>query len=135
MWPNVNDYAKTLITETIEPNVRASLEAYKLNGFRFQRIILGSIVSIFAVSYIDKTRIKCFIVTEGKLWYGKHCMLLFYNICHCFYNICLTVIILELLEGLQKFLIYLFQPLRIGGVKVYDHNVSRSEIIMDMDVL
>lgn len=68
VWPNVNHFAKTLIKETIEPNVRASLEAYKLNGFRFQRMILGSI------------------------------------------------------------------PLRIGGVKVYDHNVSRSEIIMDMDV-
>lgn len=52
-----------------------------------------------------------------------------------FYNICLTVIILEVLKDLKKFLIYLFQPLRIGGVKVYDHNVSRSEIIMDMDVL
>jgi len=64
----VNHYAKTLIKEKIEPNVRASLEAYKLNGFCFQRMILGSI------------------------------------------------------------------PLRIGGVKVYDHNVSRSEIIMDMDV-
>jgi len=38
-------------------------------------------------------------------------------------------------RGLTEFLIYLFQPLRIGGVKVYDHNVSRSEIIMDMDVL
>lgn len=62
------------------------------------------------------------------MWYDKHFMLLFYNIC-------LTVIILEVLKDLKKFLIYLFQPLRIGGVKVYDHNVSRSEIIMDMDVL
>jgi len=34
--------------------------------------------------YMDKTRIKCLVVTEGKLWYDKHCMLLFYNICHCF---------------------------------------------------
>lgn len=42
---------------------------------------------------------------------------------------------MEVLEDLQKFLIYFFQPLRIGGVKVYDHNVSRNEIIMDMDVL
>lgn len=68
VWPNVNHYAKTLIKEIIEPNVRSSLEAYKLNGFCFQRVILGSI------------------------------------------------------------------PLRIGGVKVYDHNVSRNEIIMDMDI-
>ncbi|XP_021935100.1 extended synaptotagmin-2 isoform X3 [Zootermopsis nevadensis] len=68
VWPNVNHYAKTLIKETIEPNVRVSLEAYKLYGFRFERVILGSI------------------------------------------------------------------PLRIGGVKVYDRNVSRNEIILDMDV-
>ncbi|XP_069702958.1 extended synaptotagmin-2 isoform X2 [Periplaneta americana] len=68
VWPNVNHYAKTIIKETIEPNVRTSLEAYKLNGFRFERMILGSI------------------------------------------------------------------PLRIGGVKVYDRNVSRNEIIMDMDI-
>jgi len=52
VWPNVNHYAKTLIEETIEPNVRASLEAYKLSGFRFQRIILGSIVSILLQSPI-----------------------------------------------------------------------------------
>ncbi|KAJ9595368.1 hypothetical protein L9F63_027246, partial [Diploptera punctata] len=68
VWPNVNHYAKTLIKETIEPNVRTSLEAYKLNGFRFEKMILGSI------------------------------------------------------------------PIRIGGVKVYDRNVSRNEIIMDMDI-
>lgn len=42
---------------------------------------------------------------------------------------------MEVLKDLQKSLLYLFQPLRIGGVKVYDHNVSRSEIIMDMDIL
>lgn len=28
-----------------------------------------------------------------------------------------------------------FQPPRIGGVKVYDKNVSRTEIIMDVDLL
>lgn len=52
VWPNVNHYAKTLIKETIEPNVRASLEAYKLNGFRFQRMIVGSIVSMHLQSPI-----------------------------------------------------------------------------------
>jgi hypothetical protein len=43
----------------------------------------------------------------------------------------ITVIIMEMLEVL----FFLFQPLRIGGIKVYDRNVSRSEIIMDMDIL
>jgi hypothetical protein len=51
-----------------------------------------------------------------------------------YYVACVTVIIMEVLEDLQS-VIYLFQPLRIGGVKVYDRNVSRNEIIMDMDIL
>jgi len=29
----------------------------------------------------------------------------------------------------------LIQPPRIGGIKVYDQNVSRSEVIMDIDLL
>lgn len=54
--------------ETIEPNVAEALSNYKMNGFRFDRIILGSI------------------------------------------------------------------PPRIGGVKVYDKNVDRNELIMDLDL-
>lgn len=54
--------------ETIEPSISESLAFYKVNGFRFDRIILGTI------------------------------------------------------------------PPRIGGVKVYDRNVARNEIIMDLDL-
>ncbi|KAG8234694.1 hypothetical protein J437_LFUL015348 [Ladona fulva] len=68
VWPNVNHYARDLLKDSIEPAVRDSLAAYKLHGFKFERMILGSI------------------------------------------------------------------PPRIGGVKVYDRNVSRNEIIMDLDI-
>lgn len=68
VWPNVNHYARDLLKESIEPAIRDSLAAYKLNGFKFERMVLGSI------------------------------------------------------------------PPRIGGVKVYDRNVSRNEIIMDLDI-
>uniref|UniRef100_A0A1B0GDH3 Extended synaptotagmin-2 n=1 Tax=Glossina morsitans morsitans TaxID=37546 RepID=A0A1B0GDH3_GLOMM len=68
LWPNANHYARTLVKQTIEPNVAESLAFYKLPGFRFDRIILGTI------------------------------------------------------------------PPRIGGVKVYDYNVARNEIIMDLDL-
>ncbi|XP_055847648.1 extended synaptotagmin-2 isoform X2 [Episyrphus balteatus] len=68
IWPNANHFARTLVKETIEPNVALALSNYKLNGFRFDRIILGTI------------------------------------------------------------------PPRIGGVKIYDKNVDRNEIIMDMDI-
>ncbi|XP_038208671.1 extended synaptotagmin-2-A isoform X2 [Zerene cesonia] len=68
VWPNVNHYARTLLKESIEPAVAESLANYKLNGFKFERMILGTIAP------------------------------------------------------------------RVGGVKVYDKNLSRNEIIMDIDL-
>ncbi|XP_034486132.1 extended synaptotagmin-2 isoform X2 [Drosophila innubila] len=68
VWPNANHFARNLVKETIEPNVALALSQYKMNGFRFDRIILGTI------------------------------------------------------------------PPRIGGVKIYDKNVDRNEIIMDLDL-
>lgn len=68
VWPNVNHYARTLLKESIEPAVAESLSNFKLNGFKFERMILGTIAP------------------------------------------------------------------RVGGVKVYDKNLSRNEIIMDVDL-
>lgn len=68
VWPNANHFARSLIKDTIQPNIQKALEKYKMNGFRFERMILGQI------------------------------------------------------------------PPRIGGVKVYDKNVARNEIIMDVDL-
>ncbi|XP_045469924.1 extended synaptotagmin-3 [Harmonia axyridis] len=69
VWPNVNNYTRELIRDTIQPIIKDSLEVYKMKGFKFERIILGSI------------------------------------------------------------------PVRIGGVKVYDKNTDRNEIIMDLDIV
>ncbi|EDV93593.1 GH18195 [Drosophila grimshawi] len=68
VWPNANHFARTIVKEVVEPNVALALSQYKMNGFRFDRIILGTI------------------------------------------------------------------PPRIGGVKIYDKNVDRNEIIMDLDL-
>ncbi|XP_031626482.1 extended synaptotagmin-2 isoform X3 [Contarinia nasturtii] len=68
VWPNANYFAKDLVKDVIEPKIAEALTEYKLNGFKFDRIVLGTI------------------------------------------------------------------PPRIGGVKVYDKNISRNEIIMDMDL-
>ncbi|XP_055377645.1 extended synaptotagmin-2 isoform X2 [Condylostylus longicornis] len=68
VWPNANHYARTLVKDVIEPSVAEALRNYKMNGFQFDRIILGTI------------------------------------------------------------------PPRIGGVKIYDKNVGRNEIIMDLDL-
>ena len=69
LWPNVGHYTRKLISESIEPAVKSALEGYGLNGFKFERVVLGQI------------------------------------------------------------------PPRITGIKVYDKNVSRNEIIMDMDLV
>ncbi|CAO1384694.1 unnamed protein product [Diamesa hyperborea] len=68
VWPNANHFTRNLIKESIEPSVQKALAGYKLNNFKFDRMILGTI------------------------------------------------------------------PPRIGGVKVYDKNVARNEIIMDLDL-
>lgn len=69
LWPNVGHYTRKLISESIEPSIKTALEAYKLNGFRFERVVLGQV------------------------------------------------------------------PPRITGIKVYERNISRNEIIVDMDLV
>lgn len=68
VWPNANHFARDLVHDVIEPKVATALAEYKMSGFKFDRILLGTI------------------------------------------------------------------PPRIGGVKVYDKNVARNEIIMDLDL-
>ncbi|KAJ8920620.1 hypothetical protein NQ315_004759 [Exocentrus adspersus] len=68
VWPNVNHYVRSMVRDSIQPVLKKSLEKYKLHGFKFERIILGTV------------------------------------------------------------------PFRIGGVKVYDKNVDRNEIVMDLDI-
>ncbi|KAG5682384.1 hypothetical protein PVAND_011737 [Polypedilum vanderplanki] len=68
VWPNANHFARNILKESVEPNVQKALQEYKLNGFKFDRMILGTI------------------------------------------------------------------PPRIGGIKVYDKNIARNEIIMDLDL-
>ncbi|KAF7284996.1 hypothetical protein GWI33_012316 [Rhynchophorus ferrugineus] len=68
VWPNVNHYVRQLVRDSIQPALKENLEKFKLSGFKFERIILGSV------------------------------------------------------------------PFRIGGVKVYDKNTDRNEIVMDLDI-
>ncbi|XP_057368362.1 extended synaptotagmin-1-like isoform X2 [Daphnia carinata] len=68
VWPNVGHYVRNIILESVQPGIRESLKAYKLGGFKMEKISLGTM------------------------------------------------------------------PFRVGGVKVYDKNVSRNEIVMDMDI-
>lgn len=45
LWPYVGTYVKEMLKETMEPSIRESLPSY-LQSFRFEKIILGDIVSL-----------------------------------------------------------------------------------------
>ncbi len=89
MWPNVGHYVRNIILEAVQPGIRESLKAYKLGGFKMDKISLGTMVTL--------------------------------KITFCQSTFPLT-------------LVCVVQPFRVGGVKVYDKNVSRNEIVMDMDI-
>lgn len=78
-----------MLKESVEPKVQKALQEYKLNGFKFDRMILGSIVSANIVVLSNMYLVKWILLT---------------------------------------------QPPRIGGIKVYDKNIARNEIIMDLDL-
>lgn len=68
LWPSVNSYVRDVIRDKIQPKMQKKLQKFKLTGFKFEKMILGSI------------------------------------------------------------------PPRVGGVKVYEANVARHEIILDLDL-
>ncbi|XP_065164196.1 extended synaptotagmin-2 isoform X3 [Atheta coriaria] len=73
-WPNVNSYVKALITQSIEPALRKSLEGYKLNGFKFERIILGDIpFRIGGVKVYEKHIARNEIIMDLDIYYAGNC--------------------------------------------------------------
>lgn len=46
MWPLVSVYVQETIKKTVEPMVIESLREYKINSFAFDKLRLGSIVSV-----------------------------------------------------------------------------------------
>lgn len=54
VWPNVNHYARDLIRDQIQPNLAKNLEKFKLNGFKFERMILGDVVRTVKFTYLIK---------------------------------------------------------------------------------
>lgn len=45
LWPSVNLYVKQIVRDSIQPALKENLEKFKLFGFKFERIILGTVVS------------------------------------------------------------------------------------------
>ncbi|CAG9782940.1 unnamed protein product [Diatraea saccharalis] len=74
VWPNVNHYGRSLLKDTIEPAVAESLSNYKLNGFKFERMILGTIAPrVGGVKVYDKNLARNEIIMDVDLFYAGDC--------------------------------------------------------------
>ncbi|XP_059218409.1 extended synaptotagmin-2 isoform X3 [Stomoxys calcitrans] len=79
LWPNANHYARSLVKTTIEPAVAESLANYKMNGFRFDRIILGTIPPrIGGVKVYTQNIGRNEIIMDLDLFYASDCDINFY---------------------------------------------------------
>lgn len=74
VWPNANHFAKDLVKDVIEPKVAAALSEYKLNGFKFDRIQLGTISPrVGGVKVYDKNTSRNEIILDVDLFYASDC--------------------------------------------------------------
>ncbi|XP_075146495.1 extended synaptotagmin-like protein 2 isoform X3 [Haematobia irritans] len=79
LWPNANHYARSLVKTTIEPAVAESLANYKMSGFRFDRIILGTIPPrIGGVKVYTQNIGRNEIIMDLDLFYASDCDINFY---------------------------------------------------------
>lgn len=74
MWPNANHFAKDIVKDVIEPKVAKALSEYKLNGFKFDRIQLGTISPrVGGVKVYDKNTSRNEIILDVDLFYASDC--------------------------------------------------------------
>lgn len=74
IWPNANYYAKDLVREVIEPKIAEALSEYKLPGFKFDRILLGTIPPrLGGVKVYDKNTSRNEIILDADLFYASDC--------------------------------------------------------------
>ncbi|XP_045473721.1 extended synaptotagmin-1-like [Harmonia axyridis] len=77
MWPTVNNYARSYMLETLEPELKTTMDYYMLKGFHFQKIELGFIPpKITGVKVYDRTG-RNEIILDLYLFYGGDCEVTF----------------------------------------------------------
>ncbi|XP_044755203.1 extended synaptotagmin-1-like [Coccinella septempunctata] len=77
LWPTMNNFTRSFIQETLEPELRTTMDSYMLKGFYFQRIELGSISpKITGVKVYDRTG-RNEIILDLYIFYGGDCEFLF----------------------------------------------------------
>ncbi|XP_054162400.1 extended synaptotagmin-2-like [Oppia nitens] len=73
MWPFIDEYVKTLIKSSIEPNIKSALPDF-LKSFRFERVDLGSIpLRIGSVKCYDENTSRDEIIFDMEIIYAGNC--------------------------------------------------------------
>ncbi|XP_012262341.2 extended synaptotagmin-3 isoform X2 [Athalia rosae] len=79
LWPSMNAFVKQICKQDIEPAISARLSDYKLNGFSFDRLVLGRIPPrIGGVKVYDKNTDRNEIILDAEILYAGDCDISFF---------------------------------------------------------
>lgn len=74
MWPNINHYAQDMIKTVVEPKLQETLANYKVTGFQFDKLRLGTIPPrIGGIKVYDKYISRREIMMDIDLCYAGDC--------------------------------------------------------------
>ncbi|XP_043486063.1 extended synaptotagmin-2 isoform X2 [Polistes fuscatus] len=78
VWPSINQYARELCKQTIEPSIVQKLADYKIKGFQFERLVLGRIpLKIYGIKVYDKNTSRNEIILDADVMYAGDCDITF----------------------------------------------------------
>ncbi|CAL7948734.1 unnamed protein product [Xylocopa violacea] len=78
VWPSINQFARELCKQTIEPAILEKLVEYKVKGFQFERLVLGRIpLKIYGIKAYDKNTSRNEVIVDADIIYAGDCDITF----------------------------------------------------------
>ncbi|XP_033205710.1 extended synaptotagmin-like protein 2 isoform X2 [Bombus vancouverensis nearcticus] len=78
IWPNINQFARELCKQSIEPAIVEKLGEYKVKGFQFERLVLGRIpLKIYGIKAYDKNTSRNEVIVDADVIYAGDCDITF----------------------------------------------------------
>ncbi|XP_076750730.1 extended synaptotagmin-like protein 2 isoform X2 [Xylocopa sonorina] len=78
VWPSINQFARELCKQSIEPAILEKLVEYKIKGFQFERLVLGRIpLKIYGIKAYDKNTSRNEVIIDADIIYAGDCDITF----------------------------------------------------------
>ncbi|KAG6799268.1 extended synaptotagmin-1 isoform X1 [Apis mellifera caucasica] len=78
VWPNINQFARELCKQSIEPAILEKLAEFKIKGFQFERLVLGRIpLKIYGIKAYDKNTSRNEVIMDADIMYAGDCDITF----------------------------------------------------------